>query len=173
MKPILVACLGNEIMADDAFGYHVARAVQKECRADELVDIEFAPIAGFHLLDMIIDRKAVLIVDNIMTGNFEPGYLHFFRMGYDTPTKTLVSSHQISLPTALRFGKAMGFEMPEQVDVLAVEAQDVYTLSETMSPAAEKAVIKAALRVDDWIREKKRSLNLYGERIEKNAGFRR
>jgi hydrogenase maturation protease len=147
MKPFLVLCLGNEILADDAFGFHVAEALSGRYGACDSTEIEFASIAGFSLL-----------VDTILTGNFEPGYLHFFRMGYDAPTTTLVSSHQISLPTALQFGKMLGLEMPDEVDILAVEAYDLYTLTQSMSRAVEDSVIKAVLRIDDWIRDKKRYL---------------
>jgi hydrogenase maturation protease len=169
MKPLLILCLGNEILADDAFGFHVAEALLSDYGPYDNTDIEFAPIAGFSLLDMIVDRKAVLIVDTIITGDYEPGHLYFIQMGYNVPTTTLVSSHQISLPVALQFGKKMGLSMPELIDVLAVEAQDLYTLTESMSKPVEKAVEKAVVRINGWIKVKEHELIIQQKEVLLNA----
>jgi hydrogenase maturation protease len=152
MKPLLVLCLGNEILADDAFGFHVAETFSNEHGLNDNTEIIFAPIAGFSLLDVLANRTAALIVDTIITGNREPGHLHYFKIGYDAATTTLVSSHQISLPVALQFGRKLGLEMPKNISVLAVEASDIYTLSQTMTGAVKDSVTKAVLHIDDWIR---------------------
>jgi hydrogenase maturation protease len=154
MKPFLVLCLGNEILTDDAFGFYVANSIADRFGVFSDTDIVFAAVAGFNLLDLIAYRKAVLIIDTIMTGNHNPGHLHMFRQNYNTPSTSLVSSHQISLPVALKFGLKLGLEMPSEIDILAVEASDIYTLNNTMTPPVAQSINQALLMIYNWIQEK-------------------
>ncbi|HKK21056.1 MAG TPA: hydrogenase maturation protease [candidate division Zixibacteria bacterium] len=153
MKPLLILCLGNDVLSDDAFGFRVGEMLRRR-DADRLADIETAAVAGFALMDLLQGRRSVLIVDTVVTGKVQPGELHFYPRGYWTPSRALVSSHQISLPTALKFGEILGQRMPEIIDILAVEASDVQTLSEEMTAAVKAAVADAVLMVEQWIQDK-------------------
>jgi len=149
LKPGLVLCLGNEILGDDGFGAVVARILAQSDQ--EHVDVVFAPLAGFALLDLLAGRSRVLIVDTIQTGKFPPGTLHRFGASALAHSNHLINSHQISLPTALELGKRLGIEMPSQVDVLAVEAKDVHTLHEGLDAAVTAAVEEAICEINQWI----------------------
>jgi hydrogenase maturation protease len=151
-KPVLVLCLGNEILSDDGFGPEVARRLQDEDMHDLPADVVFAPLAGFHLLDLLVGRKRVLIVDTIRTGTAELGTLHHFPAGALTPSHGLIGSHQISLPTAIELGKRLSLNMPDVIDVMAVEAQDLETLSEELTLPIRSAVEKALIFIHEWIR---------------------
>jgi hydrogenase maturation protease len=161
LKPILVLCLGNDILTDDTFGVEVARRLMKTLPSPDTVTVEFAPVAGFNLLEMLRDRRKVLIVDTIQTYDHPPGTIHFFSSGHLTPSSHLVSSHQITLPTALALGTELGLEMPGIIDVLAVEAEDVTTLGITMTPAVETAVPEAVDRIHDWIRVQTTAMEIF------------
>lgn len=149
MKP-LVLCLGNEVLSDDAFGFRVAEALART-NLNGRADITTAALAGFALLDILQGRELVLIVDTVVTGQAAPGELHFFPRGHWTPSRGLAFSHQISLPTALRLGELLGYNMPPTIDVLAVEAADVTTLSEQMTPAVNAAVGPTVELIRKWI----------------------
>jgi hydrogenase maturation protease len=151
LKPLFVLCLGNEIVSDDAFGPVVARQLTSETEICRRADVIFAPVAGFSLLDLMAGRRRVLIVDTIRTGKSAPGTLHSFPAGVLTPSQHLTTSHQISLPTALELGKRLGYDMPDQIDILAVEAHDLETLSEELTPPVRAAVNDALRYVRDWI----------------------
>ena len=150
MRPLLILCLGNEVLSDDAFGYYMARKLL-ESDVGERADIIYASLAGFNLLDLFMERKRVLIIDAILTGHADAGTLHFFPIGELVPTRQLVSSHQISLPTALRLAELMDIEMPEVIEVMAIEAQDVWTLSEEMTEPIKQAVPDAFMRARQWV----------------------
>lgn len=150
MKPILVLCLGNEVLSDDSFGFHVAQRLICAGATDDQADIMFSSIAGFSLLDLLTGRSRVLVVDTIQTGA-RPGTIHFFPAGNLTPSRHLIISHQISLPTAIALGRLIGLEMPETIDVLSVEAKDVETLSESMTPEIGASLDEAVVRVGEWI----------------------
>ena len=151
LRPPLVLCLGNEIVSDDRFGPEVAQRLQQEQGGRLGADVIFAPLAGFYLLDLLAGRRAALIVDSIVTGHAPPGTVHEFPMGALTPSKNLTTSHQISLPTALALGKRLGMELPEVIDVIAVEAQDIETLSEHMTEPVARAVDEAIAIIRKWI----------------------
>lgn len=151
MKPALILCLGNEVVSDDGFGAEVAARAEHLADVTERADVLFAPVAGFALLDLLAGRARVLVVDTIRTGTAAPGTLHRFPAGMMTPSRHLCSSHQISLPTALRLGELLGAAMPARVDVVAVEAQDVETLSEKLTPAVAAAVDDAVQEIRQWL----------------------
>ncbi|NMC43466.1 MAG: hydrogenase maturation protease [candidate division Zixibacteria bacterium] len=164
MKPIFVLCLGNDILTDDAFGVEIAKALMKYHPYSDVAEVEFAPVAGFSLLELLCDRKKVLIVDTIQTYNCPPGTLHFFPAGQLVPSNNLVSSHQINLPTALALGAELGLAMPDIIDILAVEAQDVTTVGMIMTPPVEQAIPDALNQIGDWIRTQAIMLQIFGGR---------
>ncbi len=149
MNERLVLCLGNEILSDDGIGFVVARELENSPSPVE-ADVCCAALAGFSLLDLLAGRREVLIVDAIMTGESQPGTIYSFPASDLAPTWNLVGSHHISLPTAIEFGRLYGVTMPESVDVLAVEASDVQTLHEGLTPLVAKAVPEVVGRVRDW-----------------------
>lgn len=151
MSATLVLCLGNDVLSDDAFGYHLAERLSSCPELTKKVEITFASLAGFNLLPILENRERLLVVDTIVTGEADPGTIHFFPMGEGTPSRILTSSHQITLPDALALGRALGMTMPRRVDVMAVEAEDVYTLSEQMTASVEQALEPALNRVREWI----------------------
>jgi len=150
-KPLLILCLGNEIVSDDAFGPAIARVLRDEPELNRHADVLFAPVAGFHLLDLFSGRQRILIVDTIVTGTAPAGTMHRFPAGLLTPSRHLTTSHQISLPTALELGKRLGLSMPDVVDVVAVEAQDLETLSEELTQPVRDAMDGALAMIRDWV----------------------
>ncbi len=151
LKPFLILCLGNEVLSDDAFGPTIAGILNTTQRDCEQVEVIFAPVAGFGLLDLLNGRDKVLLIDSIVTGGVPPGTLHFFPMGTLTPSRNLTTSHQMSLPTALELGRQLGYQMPEHIDVLAVEVADVTTLNESMTGQVSAAIEPALESVDQWL----------------------
>ena len=151
MKPILILCLGNEILADDAVGPTIANRLEGVLANEEEVETLFTPRAGFALLDLFHNRESVLIVDSIMTSKVKPGTIHFFAADYLTPGNGLINSHQINLPTAIQLGQQLGYAMPKQIDILAIEVEDITTISEQLTPAVASAVDTAIDKISFWI----------------------
>jgi hydrogenase maturation protease len=147
----LILCLGNEVLSDDGFGPEVARRLHDLKIEDDDTEVIFAPLAGFALIDLLKFRERVLIVDTIRTGGHPAGYLHRFPAGVFTPSRCLTTSHQISLPTAIELGKMLDCSMPERIDVLAVEAEDVETLRESLTPSVASSVDDAVEYIQNWL----------------------
>jgi hydrogenase maturation protease len=151
MKPALVLCLGNEVLSDDSFGHKIACRLSEQYDFDGAAEVEFSPLGGLNLIDLLKDRERALIVDTIITNEVSPGTLHFVEMGYFVPSKNLTCSHEVNLPTALEFGRQLGISMPDRIDVLAVEASDIETLSEKLTAQVEEALDPAINRILNWI----------------------
>ena len=150
MKP-LILCLGNDVLSDDGFGFAVADRLHEKYNVIEVADVSAVPIAGFALLDALDRRDHVLIVDTIQTRTSAPGTLLEYHAGQYTPSKNLTMSHQISLPHALALGRELGYTMPVQIDVLAVEAEDLETLEESLTPAVKASVEPAVEWIERWV----------------------
>jgi len=144
-----VLCLGNEVLSDDALGYWASELLAHDLRVTSCADVEFAARAGFALLDLLADRRRALIVDSICLGGV-PGTIHYFPMRTDTPGRHLTGSHQLSLPAALALGVKLGYRLPDQIDILAVEASDVTTLGTHMTPAVRATLPRLADLVRTW-----------------------
>ena len=152
MKRFLVLCLGNEVLSDDAFGPIIADRLRLLEREDDDVEIIYAPSAGLSLLELLEDRVAVLIVDTIITNAAPPGTLHHFSIGAQAPTRGLINSHEVNLPTALELGRQLGYAMPEDIQVVAVEAMDVLTLSQKLTPPVTAVIEQTTAYIREWIK---------------------
>ncbi len=137
--------LGNELLADDAFGIIVAR--EAAARFPSL-DVVMTSESGLALLDYLNGVPSLLIVDTIQTGRREPGTLYAFDADR-LCTAPAAAPHGAGLREALDLARALGLSAPTEVRILAVEAADCVTLGGRMHPAVE-AAIPAAL---DWIEE--------------------
>jgi len=128
--------LGNELMADDAFGLLVAR------RAAELypeLEVASSSEAGLGLLDHLTGISRLIIVDTVQTGRCAPGTIHIFRAD-ELRAAPGGSLHGAGLPEALALARKLDPEAPKEVLVLAVEAADCSTVGGPMDPAVEAAL---------------------------------
>lgn len=151
VKPYLILCLGNDIISDDGFGPQVAQTMLEIGDLPQSVEVLSASLGGFNLLEYFTNREKVLIVDTIITGEDAPGTLRQFSAGIFTPGNNLISSHQISLPAVLEFGKIIGVNMPKVVDVLTVEAGDIETIGCQLTPPVLQAVEHVPAMIRKWI----------------------
>ncbi len=145
----LVVGLGSVILADDGVGMHAARCVAEAVQADGLsgVDVLELGTAGLSLLASLEGYDRLILLDAIVTGA-APGTIHELSEADVAKTAHLGAGHEADLPTALAFGRrALGAGMPEDVVVIAVEAEDLTTFSEAPTPAVAAAIPEVVARV--------------------------
>jgi len=131
-----VLCLGNELLADDAFGHIVAEELG---RRFPQIDVIFSAAAGLHLLDHLVGADLVVIIDSVQTGNVPPGTLYVLR-GSDMKSAPGSSLHYIGVFETLELARKLLLNVPEDVIILAVEAADCLTLGGEMHDAVKSAV---------------------------------
>jgi hydrogenase maturation protease len=142
-SPVRVLGLGNEILADDAFGLRVASEAQ--IRYGPGLDVVCSSGAGLHLLDDVLGAKQVLVVDTIITGDAEPGTIRVFPE--EQVQLTLgASPHASGLFDVLAKARRLALPVPDSVTIIAVEAADCTTVGGPMHPDVERA-IEPTLRI--------------------------
>lgn len=132
-----VLCLGNELLADDGFAFHVGRRLRKRL----LDDVEFVctPLTGFHLLDHTADVSRLLVIDTVLTGTEAPGTIYQLRED-DVAGTHAISPHFLGLFETLALGKQLGLPIAREVIIFAVEAADCFTVGGAMDPAVQASV---------------------------------
>ena len=143
----LVLGLGNPVVRDDAVGLHVAARLRELLAGRRDVEVAEDCRGGLHLMERMIGFDRALVIDAIATGA-APGTIHRLAPN-DIPTQRSASTHDMNFPTALAFGRASGAHLPEddQILLVGIEAQDILTFGEEMTPAVAEAVPRAVRMV--------------------------
>jgi len=130
-------CLGNELLADDAFGIVVAGRIRQLGLPD--LEVVEASVSGFNLVDYLLDASRLVVVDTMQTAKAPPGTVRVFRE-QDVRSTPGGSPHYVGLFEALAVGRALKLKVPEEVVIIAVEAADCETLGGAMHPAVAAAL---------------------------------
>ncbi len=138
-KKTLVVGVGNPILSDDGVGIHIARKLKD--LGIPGVDVEELPASGLELLDMVLGYDRVVIIDAIVTDGGVPGQFYVLEEGDFERTVHGASPHGINIATALALGRQLANDrMPTETQFIAIEAEDIVNVSESMTPAVAAAV---------------------------------
>lgn len=142
---MLILGLGNPLLGDDGVGWKVAEAVRARVQ-DPNVEVDCLAGGGLSLMERLAGYKRAILVDAIRTGQRPQGSVRAFALEElpDLAAGHFSSAHDTTLQTALRAGRAMGVPLPDQVWVVAVEAERVYDFGEELSAPVAAAVPRAA-----------------------------
>ena len=151
---VLIIGLGSPIMTDDAIGLEVVQEIE-DMHLDG-VETRQEAVGGLDIIPIMWGYKNVIIVDAIQTQMYEPGTIMFFDPEDFDETVGDASAHDINLATAMRIGRDMEPEMmPDRVCFIAVEAEDIGTMHEGMTPRlveAKPSAVRAVLHQLEQIR---------------------
>jgi hydrogenase maturation protease len=152
----LVLGLGNPLLKDDSVGLRVAKMLREILPQNEQIEIDEDYWGGLRLMERMIGFDRAVIIDAIQTGA-SPGTIHILSPD-DVPTQRSASAHDMNLPTALALGRQAGAYLPDSKDILliGIEAADVQTFDESLSPEVEAALphaVDAALFALEMERE--------------------
>ena len=92
------------------------------------------------MTDTFTSRPPTLI-DKIIAET--PGKIHHLSLDdlrSVSPTQHSTSAHDTSLVTALDASKEMGYQIPGEFSIYAVEVENILEFSETPTPAVAKAI---------------------------------
>jgi hydrogenase maturation protease len=142
--------LGNPILTDDGVGIYAVREIGRCLQKAGLeadIDIVEAEVGGFALMELMAGWKRVILVDSIQFDRLSPGTVVRIEPEDLHTSLRLRSVHDINLPTALELGRRLGLEMPDKLIIFGIQAEDPFTLGESLTPAAEKGLREAVARV--------------------------
>ncbi len=138
--PDVVVGLGNEIACDDGVGIAAARELERrltDCRPPgggstdrdavpaagrQQVEVVPLPWAGFSLLDVLAGRRRAALIDCLVSGEHPPGTVVRLDEHDVRGSVRLNSFHDVAFPTVLALGRDLGWAMPEDVAIWAIEA---------------------------------------------------
>ena len=150
MKTLVIG-LGNPILTDDGVGVRVAYAVQEALASKPYGDVTVteASVGGLHLMELMVGYDRAILIDALSPSGSErserndPGTVQ--RLTLDdlrriSPTQHSASAHDTNLVTALETGRRMGFSLPRQVLIYAIQVENVSDFGERPTPAVAAAI---------------------------------
>jgi hydrogenase maturation protease len=147
MDKTLIIGLGNPILTDDGVGVKVAREIERRIDPDAHPNLTITEVSagGLRLMDAVLDYQQVVLIDAYYLDpeRTNPGQIH--RMDLEDlrsgrPTQHSTSAHDTSLVTALDTAHKLGYRIPEEVIIFAVEVENILEFSETPTPAVAAAI---------------------------------
>jgi hydrogenase maturation protease len=145
----LVAGIGSIIRGDDGVGVRAARQLKTRLPNGRFDVIELGT-AGLALLDSVEGCDRLILLDAIVTGA-PPGTVHELTGQEVAASAHLGPGHEADLPTTLALGRKLSRHMPGDVIVLAVEAGDLDSFSEHLTPEVEAAIPEVLAKVAGFL----------------------
>lgn len=148
----LVLGLGNPILTDDGVGIHVVRQVAAACARPDVAFAE-AAAGGLRLLELIAGHDRLILVDAIQTPDGRPGQIYRLALGDLRTSRHAGSTHDLSFQEAIAWGRRLGLMLPadEAIAIVAIEAADVLSFGESLTPAVAAALAPAAQMILDLL----------------------
>ena len=141
----LILGLGNSILRDDGVGPRLVQELRGKI-SDPTVELRETSLSGLNLLESISGFGYVIVIVAVQSGG-TPGQIYWL-----TPEdigdqgEYAYLHHNMGFLKMLELGKNLSLPVPEEISILAIEAEDVSTFGEDLTPEVEK-VIPAAVKL--------------------------
>ena len=140
---MLVLGLGNPILTDDGIGVLVAQEVRTKLPEDTLIEIKEVSVGGLSLMESMIGYDYVILIDAFKNAVGCPGTVHKMTLQdliAVSPTQHSASPHDASLVTALEAGQRLGFRLPKEISIYAIEVEVVDEFGNQPTPAVAQVI---------------------------------
>jgi hydrogenase maturation protease len=156
-KKIIIYGLGNPYRCDDAVGIKIVEQL-RTLLDDPRVTLRSGSIDGLTMLDEILGYDRVILVDAIKTQTGSPGDIYRTTLDPLDTASPVSLSHGISFVTAVRTGIRFGYDMPDRIELFAVEIADNESFSEECTASVELKipVIVAIIKkeTDEYLKQR-------------------
>ncbi len=133
----LLLGIGNDILTDDAIGPKLVRKLEADLAIHGLA-FHTAAVGGMEIIEYISGYHKVIIIDAIRTKDGIPGTVSHFTPGDFKETLHLSSFHDMNFLIALEFAKKLDLQLPDQINIIAIEIVEDLTFSNEFSPIISK-----------------------------------
>jgi len=145
MATILIG-IGNPVLTDDSVGLKIAAALRERLPGETAMATADLHCGGMRLMETMVGYDRAIIIDAMVSGG-RPGTIHALDAADLERTRNGHSTHDGSLAVALELGRMAGLLLPREIHIWAVEAGDVQSFSEDLTPAVAQAVPRVVARV--------------------------
>lgn len=132
----LVLGVGNPILSDDAVGIRVGQYIKRSCPDLEVIETSEY---GIGLLDYVGGYNRLVIIDSIKTGGKE-AEIYKLELPDLNPASYYPTSHGVDIATAFNLGKKLGYKIPVDICIYAIEVADNTTFAESCTPVIESSI---------------------------------
>lgn len=158
-RKILVLGLGNEVLMDDGIGPKLVNDLKlqtanlKPQTANFSLHFENIFKGGLDILEFIQGYDTVIFIDAIKTKNGIPGDVYYCTPADFRETSHLSSQHDASFLTALKFGKKLGFVIPEKIHIIAIEIIEDRTFGSEFTEPLQKRYEEILNKVKEMVND--------------------
>jgi len=146
----IIIGIGNPVLTDDSVGLKIAECLRDRLRGRPGVVVTQLCCGGINLMEAMAGHGRAIVIDAMTGGGGKPGTLYALGPAGLFESRNTWSSHDATLAVAMELGQAVGLRLPADIRIWAVEAHDVSTFSEDLTPEVLRAV---PLVVEDVVRE--------------------
>ena len=151
---ILVAGIGNRLIADDGFGPRVVDLLS-ERELPDVVEVRDFGTAGITIATDLADYDAVIFIDS-MDHDGEPGSLYKSRLVVEEGVEDIaelarLTLHEVGLEGLLRFSQSIG-TLPEDIYLIGCKPKTLEPSLE-LSTEVEAALEKALAIVEEILKK--------------------
>lgn len=135
----LVLGIGNPILRDDRVGHFLIQALRNRITSPDIT-LQETSLVGLGLAEFFVGFKSAVIIDAVQNGGV-PGTIYCLKPeDFHIQNACQNDPHRTGLLQALELGKSLGWPMPQDVTIVAVEAGDVSNFGDDLTPEVEKAM---------------------------------
>jgi len=146
-RQTIVVGLGNDLLSDDGVGLYVARRLRERLDPGQFEVLELS-VGGMALVDHLLGYRQAVVVDACRTGRRNPGTLTRHTPEDFSNSLRLASYHAMDFATALELARRLGADLPERIEVFAIEVEDVETIHEGCTPKVEASIDPAVEEIE-------------------------
>jgi hydrogenase maturation protease len=151
LRPLLIVGLGNEIASDDGVGILAAQRLARRLEHRTDVEVRALAWAGLSLLDVLVGRERAALVDSLSTGTRPPGSVVRLSESDFRGSVRLTSFHDIDYATALGLGRRLGWPLPDQIAIWAIEGAVLDRFGCGLSPPVAAALEQVVNEVAEYL----------------------
>jgi len=138
--------LGNPLLGDDAVGLEVAARVHAWLGSPAIA-LRLEAAGGVEIMERLAGFRHAVIVDAIVTEGGRPGDLYLLDLEGSLGTFRTGPAHALGLLEGLELGRRLGWVMPDDLRVYAIEVEDPFTFREGLSPSVRAALPDITTRI--------------------------
>ena len=151
MESTLVLGIGNDILTDDGIGPKLVSDLKTKYFLQE-IDFRNVFLGGLEILELIQGYNTVIFIDAIITKDGIPGSVYYFTPDDFRETLHLSNLHDANFLVSLELGRKIGYDIPEKVQIIAVEIIEDRVFNDCFSPEIEKKYPEIFAKIEKKVR---------------------
>ena len=140
-RPILILGIGNILLRDEGVGVRVIEVLRQQ-KTPDTIDLVDGGTSGADLIDVLADRRKVIIVDAVDAGKLPGTVIRFEEEDLENIPNSALSLHELGIAETLKMTAKLNCQ-PKEVIFFGVQPKDISPGLELSDEIAEIVPIVA------------------------------